>query len=169
MSKAKKDNSKSISTVARSDDGTVQITFTIPFSDIKRAKDEVVRDNADKVNIPGFRPGKAPLEKVAEGIPENTLLEKTLSKILPQLLTDAIKEHKIKPAIYPKFELINTKEENDWQIRAVTCELPEIDLKNYKKEILSKKKASGIWTPGKDKNEETKDLYRYISDKPLAS
>ena len=145
------------STVARSDDGTIQITFTVPFSDIQKAKTEVAKEYSTTSNVPGFRPGKAPLEKILESIPENTLLEKSLSKILPDLLTAAIQEHKITPAIYPKFELVSAKDGEDWQIRAITCEIPEIDLGNYKKVLSAKKATSTIWIPGKgDVTEERK-------------
>jgi len=158
MTKANKrsETKNSTSTIARSDDGTIQITFTLPFSSIKKAREEVVKEKSGKIDIPGFRPGKAPLEKVLENIPENTLLEKSLQKILPDLLTQAIEKHKIIPATYPKFELLNTKESEDWQIRATTCELPLIELGDYKKGLSSLKKTSAIWTPGKDKEQNSK-------------
>ncbi len=161
MPKAKKENKQNKNaTVARSDDKTIQITFTIPFSDIKSAREKVARDYSDKVNIPGFRPGKAPLDKVLEKIPQETLIEKSLSSILPELLNSALIEHKIIPAIYPKFEVISAEEEKDWQIRATTCELPKVDLSDYKKELPKAAKASAIWTPGKDKKDEVKTKTR---------
>jgi FKBP-type peptidyl-prolyl cis-trans isomerase (trigger factor) len=160
MPKTKKDNIAGNATVARSDDGTIQITFTVPFTDIKKAKEEVAKEYSDKTDIPGFRPGKAPINKVLEKIPENTLLEKSLSKILPGLLTAAISEHKITPAIYPKFELVSAKDNEDWQIRAVTCELPVIELGNYKNILSAKNAASSIWTPDKDGKDKPKEVSR---------
>ena len=154
--KAKQGKSADTSTIARSDDGTIQITFTIPYTDIQKAKEEVGKEYAEKADIPGFRPGKAPFDKVLENIPENTLLEKTLAKILPKLLTSAIQKHVITPAIYPKFELVSAEEGKDWQIRAVTCELPIINLGDYKKGLSSIKTTSSIWTPGKDKDTDSK-------------
>ncbi len=139
-------------TIAKSDDGTIQITITIPYTDIKKHKEEVANEYSDKVEIPGFRPGKAPLDKVLEKIPENNLLEKILQKILPNLLSLIFKENNIKPAIYPRIELISAQEEKDWQIRAVTCEIPEINLGDYKKGLPEITRTSSIWVPGKDKD-----------------
>jgi FKBP-type peptidyl-prolyl cis-trans isomerase (trigger factor) len=141
-------------TVAKSTDGTIQITFTLPFDLIKDARDKVIVEFAKEAEIPGFRKGKAPLDKIKEKINPQTLLEKSLKLILPKALGEAITEHKIKPAIYPKFEIISAKENEDWQVRAVTCELPEIILGDYKQTLTGAGKAKTIWTPQKGKPDE---------------
>lgn len=135
------------STIARSGDGTIQITFSIPYTLIDKNKKLAADELAQDIEVPGFRKGRAPIEKVIEKIPENTLLEKTLGKLLPKLIAEAINEHKIKPAIYPKFELVKAKEKEDWQIRAITCEIPEVNLGDYKKKIAGIGRAKSIWTP----------------------
>lgn len=140
--------------VAKSDDGTIQITYTIPFEKISKIKEQVALELSKDIELPGFRKGKAPLNKILENIPENTLLEKTLSKILPQLFANTIKEQKIKPAIYPKFELVSAKENEDWQIRATTAEIPNIKLGNYKDKVNGALRSGGLWKPGDDKKKE---------------
>jgi len=149
--KKKRTTKKPASSFAKSDDGTIQITFTIPFDQIKKTREKVAAELGKEMEIPGFRKGKAPLDKILPRIPENTLIEKTLAKILPKLLAEAINKHKIKPAIYPKFELVKAVEGEDWQIRAVTCELPEIKLGDYKKTIAGTLRAKSIWTPASAK------------------
>lgn len=128
-------NTKITSTVAKEDGGNIQITFTIPYSQISQAQEKVVEEYAKEAEIPGFRKGKAPIEKVKEKIPLAALTEKALAKILPGALSSAINENKIRPAIYPKFELISAKENENWQVRAVTCELPVVILPDYAKLI----------------------------------
>ena len=56
------------SVIARSDDGTVQITFTIPSVVIKKEEDLALVHLAQDLEVPGFRKGKAPIEKVREKI-----------------------------------------------------------------------------------------------------
>lgn len=148
------------STIARSDDGTIQITFTIPYKQIEKHKAEAVKELVSDIEIPGFRRGKAPPDKVIDQIPQNTLIEKTLSKILPKLAADAINQHKIKPAIYPKFELVKATENEAWQIRAVTCEIPDVKLGNYKKVVAGAARAKRIWTPEKGSKEKPKEPTR---------
>src|SRR3990167_8982792 len=160
---AKKVDSKAKTTdsvIARSDDGTIQITFTIPYSDINKVQEEVAQEIGKDIEVPGFRKGMAPISKIIDHVSKQSLLEKTLSKILPRLVTDAINEHKITPALYPKFELVKAVEGEDWQIRAVTCELPKIELADYKKEISGAARSKSLWTPGKGNEKDKKEPTR---------
>lgn len=143
--------------VAREDNGNIQINFTIPFSEVKAAQSDVIKEFAKTTEIPGFRKGMAPLDKVADKIPENTLIEHSLSHLLPKALADSITENKLQIAIYPKFQLISAKEGEPWQIRGVTCELPKVELGDYKKIISGAKRASNLWTPDKGKPEDKKE------------
>lgn len=129
------------STVAKSDDGTIQITFTVPYPTVKESQKTVIEEYAKTAEIPGFRKGKAPIDKVKEKIDPDTLIEKSLSRLLPKALGDAITQHKLRPAIYPKFEVIRANADEAWQIRAITCELPEVNLSDYKKIITQKEKT----------------------------
>lgn len=148
---------KITSVIAREEDGNIQITFTIPFSVIKVAKEDTLKEFAKDAEIPGFRKGMAPIEKVADKVSQGKLIEHTLSHLLPKALSEAITENKLKIAVYPKFELISAEEEKDWQIKGTTCELPEVELGDYKKAITGASRASSLWTPDKGKPEEKKE------------
>lgn len=150
-------------TVAKSKDGTIQITFNIPFKNISKTREIVAKNIGKDLELPGFRKGKAPLNKLLSHIPQNTLVENILRAILPESLGKAITEHKIKPAIYPKFELISTKEGENWQVRGVTCELPEVKLGNYKKIISDTAKTDAIWTPDKKGSDKKVDEKKVLS------
>jgi len=143
------------STLARAADGTIQITFTIAFATVKSEREKALIELSEEVSVPGFRKGKAPLEKVSENVNPNKLLEHTLSHILPTLLGTVIKEHNLKLIVYPKFELINAKEDTDWQVMATTCEAPLVTLGDYKKALTGLSTGEAIWTP--DKGDPTKN------------
>lgn len=143
-------DNKVTSVIARESDGNIQITFTIPFEIVKKAQEETIAEMAKDIEVPGFRKGNAPLSKVAERIPQNTLVEHSLGHILPKALAESINENKLKIAIYPKFELISANEGEAWQIKGTTCELPEIKLGDYKKSIQGLSAPSKIIVPGKE-------------------
>ncbi len=154
----KKEDSKSkqgiTSVVAREADGNIQITFTIPSAVITKAQDETLVEFARDAEIPGFRKGKAPIDKVKAKVSQSALIEHSLSHLLPSALGEAMTEHKLKLAIYPKFELVSAEEGKDWQIRGVTCELPEVTLGDYKKIIQGENRAAAIVVPGKESAKE---------------
>ncbi len=149
--------------VAKDKDGTIQITFTIPFKDIKKSREIAAKDIGKDMELPGFRKGMAPLGKLLNHIPQQTLIESTLRTILPKALGIALKEHKIRPAIYPKFELISVKEDENWQVRGVTCELPEVKLGNYKKIISDAAKTNAIWTPDSKESDKKASKKKVLS------
>jgi len=134
------------STVAKTDDGGVQITFSIPQDLVDHAEIHALQDLAKTVAVPGFRKGKAPVEKIKQTVPAEKLLEKTLMQILPQAFGQAAVEHKLKPALYPRFEVIS---QNPWQVRAVTCEIAPFELGDYKTIVNGALSASSLWTPDK--------------------
>ncbi len=150
-----KDQTKVTSVLAKSDDGTIEITFTIPAPVIDENKQIAAKELAEDIEIPGFRKGKAPLEKVMPKIDPRNLIEKTLSKILPKAFAEAVDEYKLQPAIYPRFEIVGDNAE-EWQVQATTCEIPNVDLGDYKKDIKDALLTPAIWTPeqGEDKKKE---------------
>lgn len=143
-------------TVAREGDGTVQINFTIPKELIEITRTKVATELGQNMEVPGFRKGKAPLEKVLPKIPENTLIEEIVKSLIPKSLGEAITQNNLKPAVYPKLEVLKAGDE-DWEIRATTAEIPEIELGEYKKAVQGALRTGTIWTPEKGQPEKPKE------------
>ena len=141
-------------TVARESDGTIQITFTIEKGEIAKNQTKVVEDLGKEVEVPGFRKGNAPADKVKEHLSNEKVIEKTLSLILPKMLASALTEEKIRPSIYPKFEVLTAIENEDWQVRAILCEILPFELGDYKNNIKGLLNAGKIWTPDKKEDSE---------------
>lgn len=140
--------------VAKSPDGSIQINFTIAFDLIDQARSKAVIDLAKDVEVPGFRKGNAPVEKAAEKLSKEKVLEKTLLSIIPDMLSKAIADEKLKPATYPKIELIKADENEPWEVRVTTCELPKIELPDYKKAIMEMGKSKIVTKSSDDKPKE---------------
>lgn len=153
--------SKSI--LARLTDGTIQLTITIPKDEVKKAYDEALTETVAKTELPGFRKGKAPQTLVEEKTDKSKIYEQVIQKIIPQAYLEAVREHKIKPLMTPKVELLRAKEEEEWEIRATTCERPEVELGNYKEAVRKELAPSKIWTPnGKTTDEKTQKVIQAL-------
>lgn len=164
--KSKDTPSKSV--YAKTADGTIQITLVLPKNAISDTKRLVLADLQKELSIPGFRKGKAPLAKVEESIKKSDLIEKILTRLLPKAFGEAITEHKIRPAMYPRFQLIKSEDGDDWQVLARTAEIPEVELGDYKGAVKGASKGSAIWTPDKGETkakEPTKeDKYNLVAE-----
>ena len=129
-------NKKTTSTFSKLDNGNIEIIFTIPIDLIAINREIVIKKMAKDIVVPGFRKGMAPITRVAEKIDPDKINEQILGLILPLAFADSVKEHKFNPAIYPKFEAVKIGQGSEWQIKAITCELPQIKLpNNYKKNL----------------------------------
>ena len=136
--------------IAKQPDGTVQLTITIDKDSVKKSYDEEITKAVKEAKIPGFRKGKAPKKMVEEKINKEELYQKVIQKLVPEAYLEAVKEHKLNPILTPKVELLKAKESEDWQIRATTCETPQIELKDYKSEVKRALAPTKLWTPGRD-------------------
>lgn len=126
---------------------TFEILATVPWQEVESAKKIALSKAKENLEIKGFRKGKAPDDLVTADIGQNKTLELTLEKLISQLYPEAVSCLGLKPIVSPKIELVSAKEGEDWQIKFIACEEPEVKLDSYKEEIKKLMSASSIWTP----------------------
>ena len=144
---------KNITTLQKEPNGTIRLTITVPFSEVKKTWEEVMNEVVSNAEVQGFRKGKAPRKLVEEKADKEKVREEVLKKILPIAYTEAIKTQGIKPIINPKIhveKLEGLSENKDWQFTALTCEAPIIKLGKYKENIQKITAKSKIIIPGKE-------------------
>ncbi|KKR71397.1 hypothetical protein A3A55_04455 [Candidatus Roizmanbacteria bacterium RIFCSPLOWO2_01_FULL_40_14] len=144
--------------VTKHTDRTVELAITIPWSEIKTQYDKTVDELIKHVEIKGFRKGKAPRAQAEKELNKSKVYEEVIKHIVPESYTKAVRDNNIKPIIQPDIRLDKAKDEEDWQITAITAEMPEIKADNYKKVIQDAKgdmKKDDLWLPGKDNNEQS--------------
>jgi FKBP-type peptidyl-prolyl cis-trans isomerase (trigger factor) len=147
-----------ISAIQRQENGTIQLTITIPSEAVKKAWNEVVEEGVKNMSVPGFRKGKAPKQFVEEKIDKEKVREDVLKKLLPKFYSDAIRENNLTPIINPKIHIGKLEDPvgesgKGWQFTALTCEAPEVKLNDYEQNIQKITARSKIIVPGKDKQE----------------
>jgi FKBP-type peptidyl-prolyl cis-trans isomerase (trigger factor) len=139
------------SALNRLENGNLELTINVPWSRIKSSYQQVLEKLAKETSLKGFRQGKAPVDLVEKQIGKDKLYQETLKEILPQVYLEAVKEHQLKPIVNPQVSVNSLAEGKEWQIKAVACELPKVELANYQEEVRKALAAEKIWTPGKDK------------------
>ena len=156
-----------ISALKRLPDNAFELTITVPLEKIKTAYEKVVEGIVKETEIDGFRKGKAPKDLVEKRLDKNKTYGIALEELLPEAYGGAVKEQNLSPIIEPRIEIVSMEEEKDWQIRAVSCEKPEIKLGDYKNKIAEITAKDKIWVPGKEKKEEKQDDSEQSKNKKL--
>lgn len=145
--------------INRQEDGTIELTITIPWQKVKENFDKLFEKALSYVGVEGFRKGKAPKNLARDKVNKEKVYQEVIKEIIPAFYLKAIKELALHPIISPKIELLKAKESEDWQFKASVCEKPEVKLGDYEKAIreLKKEKATKIWVPGEDKKQKTEN------------
>jgi FKBP-type peptidyl-prolyl cis-trans isomerase (trigger factor) len=131
-------------------DGTIKITITLTPDKVKATQDTVIDDLAKQINVAGFRKGKAPVEMAASRLNPEQIREEILKRLLPQAYIEAIQEHKLNPIMNPKMHVEKIEDGKDWIFYALTCEMPTIELGDYKDSVKKLGAKSKIIIPGKE-------------------
>jgi FKBP-type peptidyl-prolyl cis-trans isomerase (trigger factor) len=133
------------------DNGNLEIVFTISGDTVIETTQKVLKEIAKDVTVAGFRKGKAPIDKVKEVTNDEKLTEHVLSHLLPESFAKVCEENHLRPAMYPKYEAVkitsakNIATNGEWEVRATTCEIPEINLpKDYKKKLKNDPKDANV-------------------------
>lgn len=130
---------------------TFELEITIPWSRAEKTYQQALQEEAKKVEIKGFRKGKAPLHLVEEKIDQKTLWEKTAQILILQASQESIQKHQLRPICSPQVTPTKLEKGKDWLLKITACEAPEIKLGEYEKEIRGALGKTKIWTPDKGK------------------
>lgn len=109
----------------------VEVTVTVPWTDLQANWDTTIAKMAADVEIAGFRKGAAPLPMV-EGQLGTRLQEEVFKTAMPNFLIEALKNTDIVPIDYPKYDLIAFTKGRELQFKATITNRPVISVGNYK-------------------------------------
>lgn len=116
------------SSVNRLTNGTVEITFTIPWTSIQKGYEHEVEKAVAEAELPGFRKGKAPKAEVEAKLDKSKLYSHALEHLVPAEYSKTIDQEHLKPVLYPNITVKEGQEGKNWVFVATTCEAPEVIL-----------------------------------------
>lgn len=107
---------------------TDEITITVASDEVNKAWDKYLSKAARKVEVAGFRKGKAPLSLV-ERTHGDSLQERFLQERVSDYFTIASEEHKIKYLLFPDVLDVQWEKGTDMMIKIEVEHEPELDFK----------------------------------------
>ncbi len=109
----------------------VKITMEIEPDVFEKAINSVYTKNRGRIQLPGFRKGKAPRKMIERMYGKEVFYEDAINECLPDAYEAAIKELEIEPASRPQFDVENI-EDGKVTINAMVAVRPEVTLGQYK-------------------------------------
>ena len=123
-----------------------QLEITVDGEKFREAIAEAYKKNGKKINVPGFRKGKAPLHLIEKYYGSEIFFEDALNLLYNDLVEDAIKDSGLK-VINDKmdFEMVSISKEDGVDFKVSVTTYPEIEIGEYKG--LKAEKAAVKVTP----------------------
>ena len=120
-------------TAANGENQQVTLTIEVEAAEVAKAQERACKRLANRVNIPGFRKGKAPQRIVENHLGKEYVLQEAFDSFLgPQSLDEAFKEQNIVPVTRPEVEIVTLEEGKDLVFKATVTPRPEVKLGEYK-------------------------------------
>jgi trigger factor len=103
----------------------------VPVQEVEQEVDRIARDYSRNVKVPGFRPGKVPLNIIRQRFGSDLLKEAT-QKIIERCWRDAITERNIIPLAEPVIKEMDSKPGVPLKFTLSFEILPALEVKDYK-------------------------------------
>ena len=108
-----------------------QLRFELPLEDVDAAFGEVTKQFQKQANLPGFRKGKAPLDKVQARFSQQ-IEDEVHKKLLNDSYRKGVEDNDLKPVLDPEVDEVNFKKGEAFSFLANIETAPEFELPEYK-------------------------------------
>ena len=119
-------------TIEKLENNVVKLEITIDAESAQKEYDKACKRLAQRVNIPGFRKGKAPKVILEKNIGSESIKHDVLDYILPEAFSTAIKENGLNILTQPQVESYNFELGKDVVVTAKVELFPEVKFEQYK-------------------------------------
>ena len=113
------------------DTNLYEIEFDVDKATFDAAIEKVYRKEVKKINVPGFRKGKAPRSIIEKMYGKGVFYEDAINEVIPEAYEAAIKEANLTVVSRPEFDIV-TIDDNGVVLKAKFYVKPEVTLKAYK-------------------------------------
>ncbi|HET6315461.1 MAG TPA: trigger factor, partial [Chloroflexota bacterium] len=107
----------------------VSLAIEVEQERLDRAMDDALRRLAGRVDVPGFRRGKAPRPMLMRMLGRDRIVEEALEELVPAVVSEAIEQENVEPYTRPRVESI---ELDPLRVKAVVGLKPKVELGDYK-------------------------------------
>ena len=110
----------------------VALTIEVGSAEFEAAIEKAYQKMRKKINVPGFRPGKAPRKIIAGMYGAEVFFEEAINIAFPDAYEAAVKEQELQVVGYPTVEMVGDVTKEGFTFKATTPVYPEVTLGEYK-------------------------------------
>ncbi|MBR1580382.1 MAG: trigger factor [Selenomonadaceae bacterium] len=114
------------------DNYEVELTVELDADQHAKAKKTAAKNLANRVSIPGFRKGKAPLEVIESHVGKQSVLDETAEILIQQGATQALKDENLTPVNEIDYDVITNEDGKDFVFKMKFTPYPKVELGEYK-------------------------------------
>ena len=133
----------------------VALTIEVGAAEFQAAIEKAYQKMRKNINVPGFRPGKAPRKMIEKMYGAEVFFEEAINNAFPEAYESAIKEQEIRAVGYPEVEMVGECTVDGFTFKAVVPVYPEVTLGEYKGLSASKEEVKVM---AADVNERLKQM-----------
>ncbi len=115
----------------KKENSTYELVIEVGAVEFQAAIDKVYNRQKSRINVPGFRKGKAPRKMVERMYGAEIFYEDAISLAYPDAYEGALKEAGIDPVAYPQLEILDVSADG-FTFKATVTVKPEASIKDYK-------------------------------------
>ena len=120
-------------TIEKLSGNKVKIAFKVPAADFEQAIEKAYLKLRGRIDVPGFRKGKAPRKLIEKLYGTGVFYEDALDVVFPDAYMSAVKENDLKPVSAPTLSSIDVMESGkDLEFTCEVYVMPEVKLGDYK-------------------------------------
>ncbi|BAL83254.1 putative trigger factor [Selenomonas ruminantium subsp. lactilytica TAM6421] len=119
-------------TVENGENQQVTLTVEVEAAEVSKAVEKAVKRLSNRVNIPGFRKGKAPRKIIERNVGMDAIMQEAFDIVGPKAFADALEEQKIEPVSRPQIDIETLEDGKDLVFKATVTPRPEVKLGDYK-------------------------------------
>lgn len=110
----------------------VVLTIEVPAEELDKGIKAACKSLANRVNIPGFRKGKAPRRILEMNIGKEAILDEAFDRVAQKAFEEALKQENLDPVDRPQVDVVTLEEGKDVVFKATITPVPEVTLGEYK-------------------------------------
>ena len=107
-----------------------ELQFSVDKATFDAAVTKVYKRQVSKINIPGFRKGKAPKAIIEKMYGTGFFYEDAINDLIPSAYSEAIKESELQVVGQPEFDVVSI-DDNGLVLSAKVYVKPEVEIKDY--------------------------------------